>query len=86
MMDQIVCNFASPLIKQMRPSKSLMEPLGRQHIHSGSTGTTTNQLEGVKVLMHVQPQGPAENSLDGKWFVWACSTFFVTFVFAFNHR
>ena len=31
---------------------------------------TTNQLEGLKVLMHLQPQGPAENSLI-RWFVWA---------------
>ena len=45
---------------------------------------TTNQLEGLKVLMHLQPQGLAENSLDGLYgLVQLSSSLFVS---AFNHR
>lgn len=45
---------------------------------------TTNQLEGLKVLMHLQPQGPAENSLDGLYGLAQLSL--SLFAFAFNHR
>ena len=44
---------------------------------------TTNQLEGLKVL-HLQPQGPAENSLDGLYGLAQLSL--SLFAFAFNHR
>ena len=48
---------------------------------------TTNQLEGLKVLMHLQPHGLAENSFDGLYGLYGLAQLSLSlFVSAFNHR